>query len=63
MKVAPIDQLSIPLFQFKTALLLTEILIKTQIGVNKPYTYHTEQVLIMSLCIDHWVVTVAYGMK
>ena len=41
MKGAPIYQFSIPLFQFKKPVLLTEILIKTQMGVNKPYLLAT----------------------
>ena len=60
-KDAPIYQLSIPCFLFKKVLLLTEILNKTHMRVNKPYKLATS-ILIMTQCIDHWVVTVEYGM-
>ena len=53
MKHAPIYQVSISLFQFKKSLLLMEILIKTQMGVNKPYTLATN-ILIMTSLITGW---------
>ena len=52
-KSATIDQLSITVSQFEKAK-LTEILIKTQMSINKPYTLD-KNILLMPLYIDYCV--------